>query len=185
MDRERVAMAMTGDHAAFSAIAAESIGRLLAIARLILHDSHWAEDAVQEALVEAWRNIRGLRDPERFEPWLRRVVVRACYDMAKRNQRHRVIEVAMVSSVDPTSPDDGLELPIHDQLERAMRQLSTDQRAVLVLTYYLDLSLAEAAGTLGIPIGTMKSRLNRSLAALRARLDADDREPARAQERFA
>jgi len=95
MDRERVALAMTGDHAAFSAIAADSIGRLLAIARLILHDSHWAEDAVQEALVDAWRNIRGLRDPDRFEPWLRRVVVRACYDLAQRT----VVGLTSASSI--------------------------------------------------------------------------------------
>jgi RNA polymerase sigma factor (sigma-70 family) len=185
MDRELVARAMTGDHVAFTAIATASIGRLSAIARLILHDSHWAEDAVQEALVAAWRDIRGLRDPDRFEPWLRRVLVRACYDMAGQNKHQRIVEVALLANADHTPPDDGLGLPIHDQVDRAMRQLSTDQRAVLVLTYYLDLPLAEGARTLGIPLGTMKSRVKRSLSALRARLDADAREPARIRERLA
>jgi RNA polymerase sigma-70 factor, ECF subfamily len=177
VDRELVTRARDGDHDAFARIAAGSIGRLNAIARLILHDHAAAEDAVQDALVEGWRNLRALRDPDRFDPWLNRILVRSCQDARRRASRRGGREVAWAGGA-PVSTDaaDG-SLADADQLERGLRRLTTEQRTVIVLTYYLDLPQAEAAAALGIPVGTLKSRLNRSLDALRAAIDADERRP--------
>jgi RNA polymerase sigma-70 factor (ECF subfamily) len=182
VDRQLVISAREGDHDAFARLAAASIGRLNAIARLILHDYTAAEDAVQEALVDAWRNLRGLRDPDRFDPWLNRILVRTCQDARRRAGRRGTVELPWLVDDAPALGDSQASLAVADQLERGLRLLTIEQRTVLVLTYYLDLSLADAAATIGIPVGTMKSRLNRSLAALRAVLEADERRPVRAVE---
>src|SRR5829696_9545694 len=93
MQRELVERAMAGDHDAFSELARVSIGRLYVIARLIVRDDGIAEDATQEALVSAWSHLGALRDPDRFEPWLHRLLVRACYHEAARHQRRGQVEV--------------------------------------------------------------------------------------------
>jgi RNA polymerase sigma-70 factor (ECF subfamily) len=185
MDQELVLRARQGDHDAFSAIASGTIGRLTAVARLILHNEDQAQDAVQDALVDAWRGIHGLRDPDRLDGWLYRLLVRACHTHAKRDWTRHVVELRMTSNHLSAAVNADQSVDTHDQLERGLRRLPVDQRAVLVLTYYVDLPLAEAAGVLGIPLGTMKSRLNRAMDALRAVLEADDREPGRAMERMA
>src|SRR4029079_2412844 len=87
MQHDLAARAREGDHDAFAALVDGSIGRLYAVACLILRDRDRAHDAVQEALLAAWRDIRGLRDPERVDAWFRRLVVRACYRQARREQR--------------------------------------------------------------------------------------------------
>lgn len=176
VQNDLVVRASAGDHAAFSQLAAATIGRLYRVAHLILRDGELANDAVQNALLAAWQDIRGLRDPDRFDAWLHRLTVRACYRVA-RNQRQRAFsEVQLAPAHDLTSvEDDQRRLAVRDQLERGFRRLSAEERAVLVLHYYLDLPLAEAADTLGIPLGTMKSRVNRATHALRAELDAQDR----------
>ena len=165
-----------GDKDAFGALVTPSLGRLHAVARLILHDEDLAEDAVQDALVDAWRDLRGLRDPTRFDAWLHRVTVHACYSLARRQSRHRVREInARVD--DPIAPHDAARsVELTDELDRGLRRLPTDQRALVVLVYYLDLPVAEAADTLGIPFGTAKSRLHRAINALRAELAAIARE---------
>jgi RNA polymerase sigma-70 factor (ECF subfamily) len=185
MDRELVVRAQGGDRDAFSVLAATSLGRLNAVARLIVRDEQGAEDAVQDALVEAWRSIRGLRNPDRFEAWLHRLLVRACYSHARKGRRQQVAEIRLLPTDGSIEADAQRALAIHDQLERGLRRLQPDQRAVLVLTYYLDLPLAEAAEILAVPTGTVKSRLNRALSALRAVLEADEREPGRVKERLA
>ena len=185
MERELAIRARAGDHEAFSELARASIGRLTAVARLILHDEDRAQDAVQDALVDAWRDIRGLRDPDRLTAWLHRLLVRACYDQARRHRRRTVAEVAMSGDDGPTVADSQGSVAKHDQLERGLRRLTHEQRAVLVLVYYVDVSHADAARVLDIPVGTLKSRLNRSLQALRAALEADDRDAAVVRERFA
>jgi RNA polymerase sigma factor (sigma-70 family) len=114
----------------------------------------------------------------------RRLLVRACYDAAKRHRRRAVVDVRVLQ-VEPAVSDAQDAVATRDQLDRGLRRLSPDQRAALVLTYYLDLPLAEAAHTLDIPVGTMKSRLNRALNALRAALDADERAPAPVREHYA
>lgn len=176
MQSDLVVRASVGDHAAFSQLAAASIGGLYRIAHLILRDGDLANDAVQNALIAAWQDIRGLRDPTRFDAWLHRLTVRACYRMA-RTQRHRASREVELTPMheSPSGDDDQGLLAVRDQLERGFRRLSAEERSVLVLHYYLDLPLAEGADVMGIPLGTMKSRLNRATHALRAALDAQDR----------
>lgn len=185
MDRGLVVRAQHGDHVAFSELAATSIRRLTAVARLVLHDESASEDAVQDALVTAWRSLPTLRDPDRFEAWLRRILMRACFHHAGRRHRQGVHELVLGSIDGPATADDQDTLAIRDQLERGLRGLSAEQRAALVLTYYLDLPVAEAAHALDIPVGTMKSRLHRAQQALRAELDAEERAASPAQELFA
>jgi RNA polymerase sigma-70 factor (ECF subfamily) len=175
VNRELVVQAREGDHDAFAQLAAASIGRLNAIARLILSDYSLAEDAVQDALVDAWRDLRGLRDPDRFDAWLNRLLVRACQNARRRDRHRRGAEVVLMPSHEPSTADAQASVANADQLERALGRLTIDQRAVLVLSYFVDLSLADAAVALGIPVGTLKSRLNRALAALRASIEADER----------
>jgi RNA polymerase sigma factor (sigma-70 family) len=175
MQQDLVVRAQHGDHDAFSALAAVSIGRLLAVARLILRDEDGAHDAVQEALVGAWLDIRGLRDPARFDAWLRRLLVRSCYRAAKRERSRRLFEVPLLPTDGRSTPDSQAALAARDVLERAFRRLPTEHRAVLVLHHYLDLPDGEAADILDIPIGTFKSRLNRASVALRAAVEADER----------
>ena len=176
MQRDLVIRAIAGDHAAFSELATAAIGGLYRLAYLILRDAEPANDAVQNALIAAWRDVRGLRDPDRFEAWLHRLTVRACYRVARSERRRSNAEVVLTETHDVASGDDSLRLlAIRDLLERGFARLSAQERAVLVLHYHLDLPLAEAAEVMGMPLGTMKSRLNRATQALRAAVDAQER----------
>jgi RNA polymerase sigma factor (sigma-70 family) len=175
MDRDLVLQARAGDRDAFSRLAAGSLPRLNAVARLIVRDDGRAEDAVQDALVDAWRDLRGLRDADRFDAWLNRLLVRACQDTARRERRRRTVELPLFAIDGPPVVDAQHMTALSDEIERGLRRLTVEQRSVLVLTYYLDLPLGDAATTLGIPVGTMKSRLHRALGALRASLEADQR----------
>ena len=184
MQRDLVERAIQGDHDAFSELARVVVRRLFVVARLILRDDVLAEDATQEALVAAWQRLAGLRDPERFEAWLHRLLVRACYREAGRSKRRRTVEVHVDPLTMPeASPavvgraDLASDLAERDQLERGFRRLDLDQRAVLVMHYYLGFSLDEAAIVLGVPPGTARSRLHRATIAMRAALDADARAP--------
>jgi RNA polymerase sigma-70 factor (ECF subfamily) len=146
------------------------------VATLILRDEDRAQDAVQEALVAAWRGIRALREPGAWDAWLHRSVVRACYRQA-RNERTRQIAAARVMLLkEPISEDAAMAIASRDELERAFRELSVDQRAVVVLYYYGDRQLEEVADILGIPEGTVKSRLHRATQALRAVIEAGERQ---------
>ena len=178
MDRGLVEAAQRGDHDAFEALAIGAADRLFVIARLILRDAHLAEDAVQEALVHAWRDLPRLRDPERFDAWLRRLLVNACADQG-RHRRRWSAEIQIVRA-EPATNDATGSMADRDQLERGFRRLKPDQRAAVVLHFYLGLTLAEVADTLGIPEGTAKSRLHYATETLRAALDADARTPAAA-----
>jgi RNA polymerase sigma-70 factor (ECF subfamily) len=172
VQRDLVVRAKAGDHDAFSALAAGSIGRLLATARLVLRDEALAEDAVQDALVKAWREIRALRDPGAFDAWLHRLLVNACRDNARRTRR-RVFEgpALPIERVEPR--DDLARLADRDELERAFLELSVEHRAVLVLTHYLGLPAPEVARVLGIPPGTVASRLHYGARAMRTALGRD------------
>ncbi len=174
MQRDLVERAMSGDRDAFSELARAAAGRLLIIARLILHDEAAAEDATQEALVAAWRHIRGLRDPDRFEAWLHRLLVNECHHAARRDRRRTSLEVH-VPAFDAPEPDATDQLAIRDQLDRGFRRLDVDHRAVVVLSYYAGLRPDEAAEVLGWPTGTVRSRLHRAMQQMRAGLDADAR----------
>lgn len=184
MQQDLVIRAREGDHEAFSLIAAASFDQLFRTARLILRDDDRAADAVQDALLSAWLHIRAVRDTDRFEAWLRRLLVHACYREARRVGRRRVMEIHVTTLETPT--DDSQEATAtRDQLERGFRRLTTEQRAVLVVHHYLGLPDHDAAAVLDVPIGTFKSRLNRAAIALRAALEADDRSPVPVQESIA
>jgi RNA polymerase sigma-70 factor (ECF subfamily) len=177
MQRELVLRARNGDHGAFSTLAADAFDRLHRTARLILRSDDRAADAVQEALMAAWLHIRAVRDPDRFDAWLHRLLIHACYREARRVKHRQVVEIHMTAP-DAFGDSDAQELTaVRDQLERGFRRLTPEQRAVLVVHHYLGLSDAEAATVLDIAVGTFKSRLNRASAALRAALEADERTP--------
>jgi RNA polymerase sigma-70 factor (ECF subfamily) len=170
--RALVQRAQRGDHDAFAMLAGQSIARLDAAARLILRDPELARDAVQEGFIGAWRNLPTLRDPDRFEGWLHRLVFRACIDIIRRRRR-RPIEVELDPFDGPVVGDLSAIIADRDVLDAALQRLRPDWRAVMVLHYYLGLPLPDVAATLGIPIGTAKSRHHRSLEAMRASIDAD------------
>lgn len=175
MQRELVLRAQQGDRDAFAALVRASIARLYASAKLILRDSEAAEDAVQEALIEAWRDLRGLRDPDRLDAWLHRLLVRACYRAAKRDRQRRIAEIPLRFDHDAAGPDGLASFALRDQLESAFGHVAPDHRAILVLAYYADMPLEDVAMALSVPIGTAKSRLHRASSALRAALAADER----------
>ena len=175
MQRDLVVRAQGGDLEAFSALTADRTSRLFAVARLILRQDEHAADAVQDALLQAWLDLRGLRDPDRFDAWLHRLLVRACYRTAKRRREREVVEITFDSTLEPMTSDAQRGLAVRDQLDRGFRRLSPEQRAVIVLHHYLGLSLAESAEVLAIPLGTMQSRLSRAIQAMRAALEADER----------
>ena len=162
-----------GDREAFARLAAGEVDRLLAIARLILRDPDLAEDAVQETLLRCWRQMPNLRDVDRFDGWLYRILVHAASDEAKRYRRfHSTIREI---SVEPSVADPGEFVARREELEPAFRRLSVDHRAVVVLHHYAGLPLAEIASALGIPVGTAKSRYHYAISAMRAALEADAR----------
>ena len=184
MQDELVRRAQRGDAEAFDSLARTVGDRCLAIAVRILRDIDLAEDAVQAALIMAWTELRALRDPSRFEPWLHRILTNACYAEARRRKRWyegpRILPVASAYG-----PDDFLSVDDRDVLERAFRRLTVQQRAVLVFHHYLGLSISEVATRTGLPAGTVKSRLHYATRALRASVDADARTTAESQERMA
>lgn len=168
---------MSGDRDAFGALATQSLPRLVGTAGLILGRLDLAEDAAQESLVRAWRDLPSLRDPDRFDAWLYRVLVRACQDEASRARRLPTAELAVEPAA--TLNDSAAAMAERDAIGAGLRRLSLEQRTVLVLRYYLDLSYDEMAVALRVPVGTVKSRVSRALPALRAALEALERSDAR------
>jgi RNA polymerase sigma-70 factor, ECF subfamily len=173
MDDGTVIRAKRGDREAFDLIAGAVVDDLYRVARLVLRDTDAAEDAVQETLVRAWRDLPSLRDPRRFQPWIRRVLMRAITDEFRSGRRQRTAVTLL--RLEPSQPDASDDLVIREQLSRGFGRLSVDHRAVLVLRLYLDLSIDETALTLGIPVGTAKSRLHYAVEAMRVALEADAR----------
>jgi RNA polymerase sigma-70 factor (ECF subfamily) len=170
MQVELVERARSGDHEAFSELARASFARLYGAAKLILRDQDRAQDAVQEALVLAWKHVRAIRDPEAWDAWLYRLTVRACYRLARSAKRRDVVELHVEPDVGVAGHDFTGPLAERDRLGRELGRLPVDQRAVMVLHFYLDLPLTDAAGILDIPVGTAKSRLHRGLETLRLAL---------------
>lgn len=171
-DVELVERARSGDHDAFATLVQAASSRLYGTAKLILRDPGRAEDAVQEALMVAWRNIGALRSPLAWHAWLYRLTVRECQRLAASQRRHQIAE-AFVQSGDPAQPDFSGAVDDRDRMGRELARLPLDQRTVLVLHFYLDLPLTDAAAILEIPVGTAKSRLHRGLDAMRAGVRPD------------
>ncbi len=169
MQRDLVIAARDGDMEAYSQLVRAAFPRLYGVANLILRDSDLAQDAVQDACLMAWRDLRALRDPDAWDAWLHRLTVRACYKVARKERRRSMVELHVTP--DPRSApgqDFSLDVVDRDWLERELGRLDLDQRAVMVLHYYLDLPMREVAEILDIPYGTAASRLHRGLEALRA-----------------
>jgi RNA polymerase sigma-70 factor, ECF subfamily len=178
MDTDLVTRAQHGDEEAFASLAVACGDRLHAVAHRILRDIDLAEDATQQALLAIWRDLPQLRDPARFDAWSYRLLVRACYAEGRRT-RHWTPNMRLLPSDEPMQSDGSSSVHDRDQLERGFRRLSIDQRAVVVLHHFLDMPLAEVADALGIPAGTVRSRLHHAMRGLRAALDADARPTAR------
>ncbi len=182
MQRDLVIRAQAGDVEAYSALTARATDRLFAAARLILGDNDRAADAVQDTLLQAWLDLRALRDPERFDAWIHRVLVRTCYSAARRHRTRTVAEIKIATTDEPSASDSQAATALHDQLDKAFARLSTDHRTVIVLVHYMGLSMTEAAATIGVPLGTVQSRLSRATQVMRAALEADERRMAPAVE---
>ena len=168
MQRDLVEQARAGDLDAFAQLVKASAPRLPSVANLILRDVARAEDALQDALLLAWRDMRALRDPDAWDAWLRRLTVRACYKAAGKERRRAEVEVH--ATPDPgasSAPDVSAQLAEREWVLSELGQLDIDRRTVLVLHYYLDLSLPEVAEILDIPYGTVTSRLHRGLEQMR------------------
>ncbi len=174
--RELVERAAAGDQDAFAALARLSSNRLFSVALRILRDRYLAEEALQGALITIWNELPRLRDPDRFEAWSYRVIVRASTEHARRERRGGALVQLLPDDADASpAPDQYGAVADKDQLERGFRRLTPEQRAVLVLRHYSGQSLAEIADVLGIPAGTAASRLHHATRALRAALEADSR----------
>jgi RNA polymerase sigma-70 factor, ECF subfamily len=174
MERELVQRAMHGDEEAFDAIVGLVGDSMHSVARRILRDTSLAQDATQQALLDAWRHLPTLRDPDRFEAWTHRLLVRACYAESRRERRHRG-NLRLLDSDERSLPDGGDRIATMDQLDRGFRRLSVEHRTVVVLVHYLGLTPTEAAERMGTPPGTARSRLHYALLQMRSALEADAR----------
>jgi len=170
--RDAVERAKRGDHDAFADLVGGRLARLDAAARLILRDPELARDAVQEGLIRAWRDLPGLRDPDRFEAWLHRLTINACLDLARRRRR-RPLEVELTPIYTPATTDPSGALADREEVDGALRRLDPGHRAVVAMHYLLGIPLPEVAASLGIPLGTAKSRLHYALEAMRVAVQAE------------
>ncbi len=170
--RQLVERARGGDHDAFAQLARVAVVRLDKAARLILRDPELARDAVQETLIRAWRDLPKLREPDRFDAWLHRLTVNACFDQARKRKR-RVIEVELTPVIDLEIADGTADHADRELVDQVLRRLDDHGRAIVVLHYYLGMPLSDVAQTLGIPIGTVKSRLHRALGEMRLAIDPE------------
>ena len=173
MDAELIGRAQHGDEEAFASLAVAVGDRLHAVSHRILRDIDLAEDATQQALLTIWRDLPQLRDPARFDAWSYRLLVRACYAEARRVRQWA--PNLHILPADAPVQEESSSVVDRDQLERGFRRLSIDHRAVVVLHHYLDLPLGEVAEVLGVPAGTVRSRLHHAMRGLRAALEADAR----------
>jgi RNA polymerase sigma-70 factor, ECF subfamily len=178
MDEDLVIRAQHGDEEAFASLAVAIGGRLHSVAHRILRDIDLAEDATQQALLNVWRDLPQLRDPARFDAWSYRLLLRACYAEGRRT-RQWTPNLRLLPTDLSSAPETLGSVVDRDQLERGFRRLSIDHRAVVVLHHYLDMPLDEVADTLGVPAGTVRSRLHHAMRGLRAALEADARPAAR------
>ena len=174
VDRELVVAAQRGDQVAFVDLVRAKGDRLFAIARRILRDVDRAEDALQDALVIAWRDLPELRDPDRFDAWVHRLLTNVCVEHARRDRR-RFAQLRVIPLADESAPDELSSVVDRDLLDRAFRRLTPDERAVLVLRHYVGYEPTTIAEVLGVPAGTIRSRLHHAHRAMRAAIEADAR----------
>jgi RNA polymerase sigma-70 factor, ECF subfamily len=166
---------MTGTEASFERLVVDHLDRAYRLAAVILGSSADAEEAVSDAALLAWRSRNSLRDPDRFEAWFSRIVVNQCRDRLRSQRRRPVVEVLPTAPNEATEPGDFRDL-IHtrDELAREFELLSADDRITLALRFWADLSIESIAERLGVPAGTVKSRLHHAIARLRAGLSSPE-----------
>lgn len=179
MRRSVIEQAAGGDRGAFEMLASQVIDRLFGAAFLILHDRTLAEDAVQETLVLMWRDLPRLRDPDRFEAWMHRVLAHACLDLA-RHERPQRLTVELPALL-PTEDGEEDQIADRDAIGRGLSRLAPRERAILTLRFFLQLSVPEIAEAMRVPLGTAKSRLHHAQRAMRAAIEADSRVPLRGE----
>jgi RNA polymerase sigma factor (sigma-70 family) len=156
---------------AFAGLNDAAVRRAYALAGYLLGDSMEAEDATQETMARAWRARRSLRDPAAFEVWLDRILVNTCRDRLRRRRTIQMVDLEASREVEARDPfHDFLG---RDELGSALDALTPDQRVVVVLRFWRDLSLEQISERLGWPLGTVKSRLHHAMAAMRGRLERD------------
>jgi RNA polymerase sigma-70 factor (ECF subfamily) len=168
--RDLVERARHGDRESFSVLADASMARLLNLAQLMLTDGDLAEDAVQEALIVAWRDLRALRDPDRFDAWLNRILMNRCRDLLRSRRRSREIAIDEASLPQALTTEGALDI---SALTAAFERLDIAQRQLLVLHHLHHEPLAQIARRLGIPLGTAKSRLHAARKALERALEKE------------
>lgn len=176
MDQDLVRRARQGDKDAFTSLVLRHGDRLYSVAFRILRDASRAEDAVQQAFLMAWRELRNLRDDDRLEAWLYRLLVNACLAEVRHLRRWQP-GLRLITDLDTAraTDDSQLSVAVRDELERAFRRLSGEQRAVLVMHHYLGLSGAEIGVALGLAPGTVRSKLHYARQQMRAAIEADAR----------
>lgn len=173
MARALVEAAKRGDHSAFEALMVGRVDRLFTVARLVLRDVELAQDAVQETLIRTWQQLPRLREADKFDAWVHRLLINSCADQSR--SRRRTLRRIHLTRVEPSASDNSSNTADRDQLERGFRRLKPEHRVAMILRYYADYSAEEIAEILGIPIGTAKSRIHYATEAMRAALEADSR----------
>ncbi len=172
MDRSLVERAQRGDREAFQVLAFTISDSLFAVAHRLLRDFDAAGDALQGALMRIWRDLPSLRDPQAFEAWAHRALIHACLDEIRRDRRSGTLRII---HSEPLAEDHASRVTDREQVERAFRRLNAEQRAVIVLQYYRDLTLPQIAELLQVPLGTVRSRAHYAKQILRAAIEADSR----------
>lgn len=168
-----VEQARDGDDVAFTQLVDLDGDLCYGVAYRILRNVERAQDAVQQAYLLAWRELPRLRDAERFSPWLYRLLVNACYEELRRHRRWSG-RIRALPLEGPSGPDSILSVDDRDLLDRAFQQLTPEHRAVFVLHHHSGFALTEVAEIVGVPIGTVKSRLHYATRSLRAAVVADN-----------
>lgn len=176
MDRDLVARAQRGDEPAFTELVEHVGDRLYAVAHHMLRDTGRADDATQQAMIDVWRKLPTLKDPDRFLSWAYRILVRAALaESANRRRWLMRVTLAGAERASDSLPDHQRVFADRDELDRALGALRVDHRAVVVLKHFAGLSNVEIAEALGVPEGTVRSRLHYAMSSLRATLDAGGR----------
>lgn len=178
IDREVVRpLAVDARAAAFRRLVDRGLDNSYRLAGVVLGDRAEAEDAVQDAVVAAWRSFGSLRDLSAFEPWFRRILVNGCRDRLRACGRRRVMDLGreLVDAEHPLEPDTADATAARDAVDRALESLDTDERLIVVLRYHADMTVPAIATAAGIPEGTVKSRLHRATERLRAAIEEAER----------
>jgi RNA polymerase sigma-70 factor (ECF subfamily) len=171
VDRISPAVTTEGPADAFAAMTRRDVDRAYRLAWAILGNDEDAQDATQDALTAAWRQRNSLRDPDRLEAWLSRILINKCRDRLRSRGRSRARVRSLELVAVPAVPDGSHAAADRDELGRALESLNPDERIVVVLRFWADMTVDAIADRLGVPPGTVKSRLHNSLSALRSTLE--------------